>query len=190
MIYNNIIILDWDDTLFPTTWINKNGIELYHNNIEEFHLLDNLISTLLDRLLVYGKVVIITNATIGWVNMSSRMLPNVSELLKTRIEVISARDITLPTKMWKKISFKKLMVGLMDNRTIHNIISIGDAEYEYNALISLYNWKKCNRKILKTIRLTRSPELDIVMEQLVIMINAIDKIIKTNTHMDLEFKTL
>jgi hypothetical protein len=28
----NIFIIDWDDTLFPTTWVNCNGINLNDSN--------------------------------------------------------------------------------------------------------------------------------------------------------------
>ena len=29
---STLIILDWDDTLFPTSWVNKNNIEIMNNS--------------------------------------------------------------------------------------------------------------------------------------------------------------
>ena len=35
----NIFIIDWDDTLFPTTWINSNTIDLENkNSVNEYKL--------------------------------------------------------------------------------------------------------------------------------------------------------
>jgi len=48
---------------------------------------------LLENLIKFGKVVIITNAKEGWVEYSSYfMLPRVHHLIETYIPVISAQD--------------------------------------------------------------------------------------------------
>ena len=70
--------------------------------------------------------------------------------------------------------------------TIQNIISAGDAEYEFKALINLWNKKNKNR-ILKTIRLLRYPSFESLMDQLQVISNSLDDICKKKSHMDLKF---
>jgi len=47
----NLFIIDWDDTLFPTTWVNKNNIDFFISKVlyNKFNLLyiNNLITYVL-----------------------------------------------------------------------------------------------------------------------------------------------
>ena len=68
----NIFIIDWDDTLYPTTWVNKNSIDVGNTNVlEEYKIyfleLDKTISSLLKSLNDVGDVWIVTNANINWI---------------------------------------------------------------------------------------------------------------------------
>ena len=42
---------------------------------------------------------------------------------------------------WKTYTFDELLHSAYADKKINNVISIGDAEYEYNALINLYKDK-------------------------------------------------
>ena len=49
----NIFIVDWDDTLYPTSWVNKNSIDISKSHIiQEYKIyfleLDKTISVLLE----------------------------------------------------------------------------------------------------------------------------------------------
>ena len=57
----------------------------------------------------------------------------------------------------------------------YNIISIGDSEHEYDALINLHNDN--NKNILKTIKLIQQPTYEILYDELIILKKQIDKII-------------
>ena len=77
---NTLFILDWDDTLFPTSNTVKQGISLSNNNTrnglaEHYKELDRMISVFLKHILKYGKVLIITNATKEWISLSSSVIP-------------------------------------------------------------------------------------------------------------------
>jgi hypothetical protein len=189
---NTLFILDWDDTLFPTSWIIRNGIS-FQQNIKLyiwFDRLDRLLNTLLNKLLSIGNVIIITNAMTVWINMSSQFLPITSRTLK-HIRIISARDlygkITDDNNAWKIMSFKNEIPKIIKN-DFANIISIGDADYEYNALINFYSFDKYKSKLLKSIKFIKSPSNEQIVEQLLIVNNAVDEITQSPKHLDLEIK--
>ena len=86
-INNTVIVLDWDDTLFPTSWVINNKIDLTDPNnriiyYKFFNKLDNILYDLLSNMLTCGKVIIITNAMIKWIELSSSVLSKTQDLLK------------------------------------------------------------------------------------------------------------
>ena len=81
---------------------------------------------------------------------------------------------------WKINSFKKNV-----NNNYQNIISIGDALFEYNALVKLYFDNPSNKRFLKTIKLLEEPSFDKLIDQLGVIYNAINDIVATNSHLDL-----
>ena len=204
---NTLIILDWDDTLFPTDWALKNGIDLTQASARDqyvvyFQELDRVLSRLLTKLAKYGNVVIITNALPEWVKISSIVLPNTFAILR-KTKIISARakycDMTENVMHWKELAFKSEIKNEFKHKKFLNIISIGDADYEYKALISLDSWdhslqnkndqanKVSTRKILKSIRFMKNPSHDILVDQLEVLIHAIPEISNKNDHLDLKF---
>lgn len=198
MINKTLIILDWDDTLFPTTWVTKNNIKLNKQYDRNLHLvtfseLDNLLYKLLINFMKCGKVYIVTNAMVKWVLISASVLPNTQKLLKNNIKIISARDIykkRLPgqIEIWKKIIFRNLALDFFqDKHKIENIISVGDAKYEFNALIDLDDNFKLKKRYLKSIRFMRYPSFDSLIDQLETLNKAIFDICNKLKHMDLKF---
>ena len=146
-----LIIIDWDDTLFPTTWITTNEINLKNNiDIDKyagyFAQVDQDLNNLLIKLIQCGTVIIVTNALLTWIKLSITILPKTS-LILNRIEVISARgDYQSKSSNpmdWKKFAFESIIQGM--GKKINNIISIGDANYEYVALMNLNNFFQINK---------------------------------------------
>jgi hypothetical protein len=205
-----LIILDWDDTLFPTTWVTTNDINIKNiNNINNINNSKNSISSyfqqvdielenLLRLLLKCGHVAIITNAMLNWINVSSNILPRTSKILENGeddfdIEIISARgsyqSVSKDPMDWKKLAFEEI---LKNNkfRKINNIISIGDAEYEYKALINLYENTKSskNYKLLKSVKFVKYPTNHVLLDQIKVMQDASIKVCTTKTHLDLRFE--
>lgn len=193
---STLIILDWDDTLFPTSWVIKNNINLadIQNRwkfIPIFSELDKTLYNLIQRLKKYGKVIIITNAMASWISDSVSILPKTAHIINS-VKILSARQLFQSEfndmMEWKKHTFKKVISKEINSSKILNIISIGDAEYEYRALIDLYNWNKKNKKILKSIKLIHSPTYNTLMDQLVVLYNAVPDICTSNSHIDWNFK--
>jgi hypothetical protein len=193
---NTLIILDWDDTLFPTSWILKNNIDIYnqtnlHKFGEYFTHLDRILFKLFKCLNKLGKVVIVTNALPEWVKISSKLLINSGPLIRST-KVVSARkiyqSISSSSMEWKRFAFNDELTEIAKKNKINNILSVGDAEYEYQALISLYKDDSSNYKLLKSIKFMRYPTHDNLLDQLNVLFNSINKICKKKSHIDMNFK--
>ena len=196
---STLIILDWDDTLFPTSWITKNNIEIHaiknKETIEYFNQIDIALNKLFKTMLKCGDILIITNALINWITISSAILPLLSKLLKsTNIKIVSARgeyqQMSDNPMDWKKIAFERELNIIMKNKLINNVISIGDAEYEYKALINLYRNDKKNYKLLKSVKFIRYPNNYQLLDQINVLDNAIIDISMKTSHLDLKFNSI
>jgi hypothetical protein len=213
----NIFIIDWDDTLFPTSWVNKNKINLLNtdsiNNYKLYFLeLDKTISLFLESLDKIGDIYIVTNASIKWIKNCLSILNLTKNLIiNKKIRIVSARDSysqmnNSPTE-WKILTFQDIVEDIINkiNRnlkpnTIINIISIGDAMYEYIALINLDNFIKSfittknsqtNNNftyLLKNIKFIEKPEFEYVIEQIQELHKNKDNIINKLEFIDLKFK--
>lgn len=179
ILYNNtLFILDWDDTLFPTKWFITN--KMFFTITPEFIELDKILYKLFYKLFSLGTVIIVTNAYSSWLKASSVLFPNSSEfILKTKI--ISTRGKFKSQSLinifnWKKIIFKE------ESKKYHNIISIGDAEFEYYALININN-----NKLLKSIRFIQNPSIKILIDELNTLLINIPNITKNPHKLDLLF---
>lgn len=138
-----VTIFDWDDTLMATTHIELvmqhfGGIPA--STKEQLKALEKVSCALLELACKNGKVVIITNATEGWVQHSSSLcMPAVRELLNTHpIEVISARgtyEQAFPgdCHAWKVHAFLQVQRTL-NFEAVTNLISIGDSVIEMDAV--------------------------------------------------------
>ncbi len=193
---NTIFILDWDDTLYPTSWSVDNEIDLTDPKsrtkyIAHFRELDKYLSSTLREMLRLGHVLIITNAMPEWVVLSSSVLPKTKECLKN-ISVISARERyqgKTDSANWKKMTFKEELDKRINTYKYTNILSLGDADYEYVALIDLYNWKKLPHKYLKSIKFIKSPDHNVLIEQIKTIKQHIPQICKSTRHHDLVFSS-
>jgi hypothetical protein len=197
-----LIILDWDDTLFPTTWINKNNIEIMNKKYTEiiyqrfFKNLDIALEKLFRLLIKCGKVLIITNALLNWIDISSKIIPLTNNLLQNTnsIKIVSARgeysSNSSDPMEWKRMAFKNELEKINKNIKINNIISIGDAEYEYNALIKLYSDDIDNFRLLKAIKFIKYPNINQLIDQVNVLYNAISRICKEPSHLDLQLSII
>lgn len=213
----NIFIIDWDDTLFPTTWVNTNKINMSDvNSVKDYKLyfleLDKTVSNFLESFNKIGDIYIVTNANIKWIKSCLNVLNLTREtIIKNNIRIVSARDSyaqggNSPSE-WKTRTFqdilediiKKILLNLKPN-TCLNIISLGDAQYEYIALINLDSYFKTNKLIknspdssninylLKSIKFIEKPEFDYIIDQLGVILKNKNSIINKLGYIDLKFK--
>lgn len=215
----NIFIIDWDDTLFPTTWIHKNSIDVSKSNtIKEYKVyfleLDKTISSLLESFNKIGDIWIVTNANLSWIKSCLIGLEQTRKTIITNgIRIVSARDLyssnnSSPTE-WKILTFQDIIENIINKiivkikpNTYINIISIGDAMYEYMALINLDNFIKsyvlnknihitCKNKqlnyLLKNIKFIEKPDFNYVIDQINVLNKNKDDIINKLEFVDLKF---
>lgn len=216
----NIFIIDWDDTLYPTTWVNKNSIDISKPNILQeykvyFMELDRTISSLLNSLNQVGDIWIVTNANLNWIKSCLTGLELTRKTIITnKIRIVSARDSyssssSSPTE-WKILTFQDIMEDIIDKivdkikpNTFINIISIGDAMYEYMALINLDNFIKSYKSksnsfnsnmsqtnlkyLLKNIKFIEKPDFDYIIDQMNVLYKNKDDIVNKLEFIDLKF---
>uniref|UniRef100_A0A6C0ADK9 Uncharacterized protein n=1 Tax=viral metagenome TaxID=1070528 RepID=A0A6C0ADK9_9ZZZZ len=179
-----IYILDWDDTLIPTSLLDyeskRQNVSLYdiklnHKIKSELKILELHVFNFVEKLLSKGKVYIVTNADINWFKFSAKSFyPNISDFL-INLNVISALDIfkkdfpNIPISQgfpinstgadWKYNAMKKLLI----DKEYNTMISIGDAEYEREASMMI---KKDNNKKIISIKLIDNPSIEKMILQL------------------------
>ena len=212
----NIFIIDWDDTLFPTTWINNNSIDINNEKTKnEYRLyfleLDKIISNLIITFNKIGDIYIVTNANLKWIKTCLNLLEKTTyEIIRNNIRIVSARDTYSLIKSspleWKIFTFQdiveEILYSIYDKLkplTYMNIISIGDAPYEYNALLNLDNYFKSNtifknkinkdfNYLLKHIKFMDNPDFNNIIEQVQSLLNNKEKIVNSLTYLDLKFE--
>lgn len=172
--FNSIFIFDWDDTLFPTTFlINEELTNLEIDELSEeikyiFSSLEEAVINILNLAISKGNVYIITNSSINWFNYSSnKYYPNLKNILD-KIKIISARDEygymnPVDNKQWKIKAFVNLTNDINTN-LITNIICYGDSMIELEAAKILAS--NFNDSCLKTIKFKENPEIEDLIWQL------------------------
>lgn len=226
----NTIFIDWDDTLYPSTWVHNNNIDCTNkediNKYKLFFLeLDKSITNLLEILTDNNDnaVYIVTNANKKWVELCLSTLPKTKEIIEKDVIILSAKDNynqkTNSIMDWKVLTFRDVVKNVYINNTldidemynplhsshnlhnsqfIGNVISIGDSNYEYTALLNLYEYfkkngfklfntskKKEKEYLLKNVKLVDKPEFDILINQLCILKKNINVIIEQQNVVDI-----
>jgi len=189
-----LILIDWDDTLFPSSWIVYNKINLHSESdkikyLSYFQLLDLQIYKTLKKISDYGTIIIITNALLSWIFQCLELLPKTKVLLE-KIKVVSAREKYQDTSTviyWKINTF---IDEIKNYPKANNIISFGDADYEYKALINLFNDKFIPHKYLKSVKFIKSNNFNLTLEQLINIRKFIKDIYKRQRHIDMVFEKL
>ena len=206
--FKTIMLWDWDDSFFPTFWVNQNMISLSsEESINEYKLyfieLDKTISDFLASVLTQAEIYVVTNASLKWIKVCLNVLPKTRKIImENNIRIVSARDnysqtLSSPTE-WKINTFRDIISKTVNNlsndsdcNTILNIISIGDANYEYVALLNLDNYfKNKNNSIgylLKSIKFIERPHFDLVIDQIQMVKRNINSIINKVGYVDLKF---
>lgn len=208
--FKNIFIIDWDDTLFPTNWITSNNIDLQDiDKIKKHKIyfleLDKIISEFLEKLSNFGTTYIVTNASIRWIATCMTILPKTKlKIIAKKAFVLSARDTYSQHHKspydWKIFSFQDVLKSFIGRITAENpqicnnlrinIMSFGDAQYEYVALLNLAEFFKANkipiRFYLKNVKFIEKPHFDKIVHQVKVLHNNIHDIVNVRKFVDLK----
>ena len=135
----NLIIFDWDDTLFPTSaFMPRCKDDLYRirkRHADILAKLDDVIVDLMKSAVVEGnQVALVTNARLTWVYYSSLLLlPKTANLLRGQVKVVTARvdGLDIPSSKWKIKCFMILFEELgFSIDAVTNLIVVGDSMNE------------------------------------------------------------
>jgi len=194
-----LIILDWDDTLFPTSWLLSNNINIKINpedipeNIKnEFSELEKIIFNFIDLVKDLGNLFIITNSEEGWVHFSCKFMPNLLHILSD-VHIISARnmyydDFPKNPEIWKHKVFSNIINTYIIKNNINNslldVISIGDSYNDREALlIASEKYKDIIR--IKSFLLIQNPCILKIKRQIDLMHKCMDYITNYKNNLDL-----
>jgi hypothetical protein len=167
-----LMIFDWDDTILPSTWIQRQGLGLADSCVVSEEQREQLVPMAqvairtLRAAKRLGTVILVTNAERGWIELSCRkFLPSLCPLLES-IQIISARflhekpGVTLPS-MWKSLAFRNEVNHFckpLDPDRTKNIISFGDANHERLAVFQVTS--DMSNCLTKSFKFMEQPHLE------------------------------
>ena len=169
-------ILDWDDTICPSTYLASMGVRVDDASSlppalqRQLDLLEQAVIDIVKEALRFGKVVVITNAEAGWVELSGRrFLPGVVSFLNNHdIKIVSARtsfesDYPDAPSSWKMAAFSQEVGYMFPNEDELNVLVLGDSMSERDAAHALSTRLPNSR--VKTVKFVERPSIDQLMRQ-------------------------
>lgn len=203
---NNVIILDWDNTLLPSDWLSMMGFDintLFQYSLPLLKAIDECekVAIAAERLIraaqSYGQVIIVTNATAGWVEKTcSVFMPELYSLVMS-LPVISAcqlyERIYVNPNMWKLQTFRREVLETLfknEPRAPRMVLSIGDGEAERNAVRMLIFITEYGAVTTKSLKFMDRPSPALLIEEMEKSIMALPSMITSGDNMDLFMGTL
>jgi hypothetical protein len=193
-----LIIFDWDDTLFPTSWLHQHDLLQEGATISQEQdaqlqkLADSALATLraAKRL---GGVAIVTNAEQGWVELSCGTFLASLEAELTDVRIVSARSdhekhgLFAPTT-WKCLAFSEVADEFYNSldctgAVTRNIVSLGDSEHEMEALKWITSGTDCFAKSLKFVH---KPSVEQLLEQHELVAGCLEDVVEHGGNLDYE----
>lgn len=198
-----IIIFDWDDTLCPsTTCMRQHGLSVLGappegQLAEDLEALTREAQALIEKAQeLADKVVVVTNAEEGWVDLACKAWMPSLKATVANCEVCSARSTWEPRGVaspagWKARCFEENIdkfYSAYPNQSWKNIVSIGDAPHEREALARVVRWnpygKKCRSKSVKFVL---RPSIQQLTRELQMLRDSLKEIVEHNDDLDLHF---
>jgi hypothetical protein len=191
-----LIIFDYDDTIFPTSYLNRKGLKLtdtepLENSVKSvLNTYSNTVNKTLSLARCLGHVLIVTNAEDRWISLTiEKFMPN---CIVESFQHISARSIFEPTGIvcpieWKESAFKMvveeyLAAGGDISRSKGQVISLGDSAHEREAVLKISQEFPV---VVKSLKLMERPELESLTRQHVLIQECLKEIVKHDGCLDL-----
>jgi len=191
-----LLLFDWDDTLFPTSWCEENGLfvadaPLTREQEAQLQMMAERSRSTLQTALQFGTVVIVTNAEQGWVEKScTYLMPSLVSLLNT-IRIVSARSTYeqyahTPSE-WKSMAFTDEVSIFNERRSAdeqHNVVSVGDSVHELRALMAVT--KGMTNCCGKSIKFLEVPTIEQLIDQHELLGDCLVDVLEHNGDLDVE----
>jgi len=197
IVESTILIFDWDDTVCPSSWIQEQWLSLEDSAVvsEEQQLaLQKFADCALEMLAVaklYGRVVLVTNAEHGWIEMScQKFMPSLFPALED-VRILSARStyegegVDSPFQ-WKLFAFESEICDFNDCFAAaqqKNIISFGDSAHEREALIRVT--ERLPNCLMKSVKFVENPSLEQLSMEHSLLTGVLDHIVHYERNLDL-----
>ena len=191
-----LLIFDYDDTLFPTSFLAHHGYRLDGPDASpDIQAVLDDYSEFVEKSLLeaseHGQVVILTNAETGWIELTSqKFLPRLSELLVT-FPLVSARStyeplgITSPFQ-WKLKAFDSVIgdhFASHGTKSMRNVLSFGDSVHERDAAHQVCS--KLSRTVCKSIKFMERPDVAQLIKQHSLIRECLEQIVEHDGTLDL-----
>lgn len=192
---NAVIIFDWDDTLCPTWFLLKGQgaesgglMDASNQKLLKDHA--NMVAAILRTARSVARVAVVTLASRSWFQESLAYFSGIDmkDLLdKLCIEVHCAEVLNGAAEeadarmLAKKVSMSKCLNQFYGKGALGprwNVLSIGDAEEEQRALMSLVKdcWHHPLHPLCKTVKLMQHPDVFELTDQLRLLLPVLPKI--------------
>jgi len=195
---DTILIFDWDDTVLPSTWIQEQGLRLDDDciptdgQLSQLNTMAQFAMTTLQVAKRHGKVVLVTNAERGWIELScQKFMPLLYPLLEN-VKILSARStyeqqgIASPFE-WKYLAFESEITEfynlLASDHRKKNVISFGDSAHEREALIRVT--ERMPNCCTKSLKFVERPELDQLLKEHELISGCFRHIVNYDGNLDL-----
>jgi len=198
-----LLIFDWDDTLCPSYWVKSVQCASYESMGPDREDVKDALAQiaahaadLLTAAEQYGKVVIVTNAETGWIELScKRWLPSLQPIVE-KIECLSARSTWEPSGLkspfqWKAREFEDVIEKFYSKR-LHqswkNVVSIGDSPHERQALQQATRGSVSSKKLkcrTKTIKLKVRPLAAELLQELATLSQNLEQLVCHDDSLDI-----
>lgn len=198
-----ILLFDWDDTLCPSTYcMHTLNLGVFDTPPEHVRQTMELLALKAQRVLELanelGKVVIVTNAEEGWVELSSgSWLPSLLPVVQRVATIVSARSDWEPLGVsspagWKQRAFQDEIDRFYsskgpEDQSWKNILSIGDAPHEREALLRVTNACGGPNCRAKSIKFGVRPTLEQLLQELDTLLVNLKEVVHHNGRLDLQF---
>jgi hypothetical protein len=199
--HESLLIFDYDDTLFPTSFLAQNGYKLDGPDASpEIQAILDEYSKIVERTLLdarqHGRVVVVTNAESGWISLTAqKFMPRLGHLLSS-FPSISARSTYEPLGIsnpfeWKLKAFESViyehhqMVSTPDAIARINVLSFGDSIHERDAAHQVCASLSSSPLFCKSIKFIERPDVAQLTKQHVLIRDSLVKVIEHEGTLDL-----
>lgn len=195
-----LLIFDWDDTVFPTSWLQREGIHVDGTGCRsqrqkaQFRKVARSATALLEAAKRLGKVIVVTNAEAGWIEQCcTHLLPELAPAIEG-VKLVSARSEFIGSNQaepseWKCQAFDREIQSFCAGRagaagSALQVFSLGDSLYEQTALFKVARAMPVFRP--KSVKLMEHPSAVQLVEQHELLSFNLEDLFEQEGELDIE----
>jgi len=196
----NVIVFDWDDTLFPTSFmqgvLQQHGLQKVTPSsafYQELRRHAQFVESILRTARKVANVAIVTLAGRSWVNVSAeRYLPGLCiqdlleelkipvyyaiEYIPVKAHFVEAEEVDLHVIAKRNAMNKFIKKVCKTKGAVSHIVSIGDSRAEAEALKEIV-WTTLENSHCTTVHLLDSPSLEDLTDEIEHLIEAVPQLV-------------